>query len=80
MRGKSKQKLSTKEFGLVVRKRRHKLKLSQEVFAEKADVHRTYISDIELGKVDISLTVARKIATALNTSLSSLLKEVESKN
>ena len=42
-----------------------------------ADIHRTYVSSIELGKVDIGITIAYKIATALKTPLSSLLKEVE---
>ena len=64
-------------FGIAIRRRRHKLGLSQEEFAEKADIHRTYVSSIELGKVDTSLTVAKKIAGALQISLSSLLKEAE---
>jgi transcriptional regulator with XRE-family HTH domain len=67
------------EFGVAVRKRRHKLELSQEEFAEKANIHRTYVSSIELGKVDIGLGVAYKIAQALNTPLSTLIKETESK-
>ena len=64
-------------FGVAVRRRRHELELSQEEFAEKADVHRTYVSSIELGKVDIGLSVAKKIADALRVSLSKLLKEAE---
>lgn len=64
-------------FGKVVRKRRLKLKLSQEAFAEKAEIHRTYVSAIELGKVDIGIGVAHKVATALNTSLSKLFFEIE---
>jgi transcriptional regulator with XRE-family HTH domain len=65
------------EFGIAVRRRRHKLNLSQEDFAEEANVHRTYISNIELGKVDIGMGVAYKIAKALNLPLSKLLKETE---
>lgn len=64
-------------FGKIVRKKRLKLKLSQEDFAEKAELHRTYISGIELGKVDIGMGVAYKIATALKTSLNTLIKEAE---
>jgi len=32
------------EFGIAVRRRRHRLDLSQEDFADKADIHRTYVS------------------------------------
>lgn len=64
-------------FGQVVRKRRLKLKLSQEAFAEKADIHRTYVSGIELGKVDVGIGVAYKIAAALNTTLSKIFSDLE---
>ena len=65
------------EFGMVVRRKRHKLSLSQEDFAEIASIHRTYVSSIELGKVDIGIGVAYKIARALNLPLSKLIKETE---
>lgn len=66
-----------REFGVVVRRKRHKINLSQEDFADKAGIHRTYVSSIELGKVDIGMRVAYKLATALNTPLSKLIKETE---
>ena len=66
-----------REFGMAIRRRRHKLELSQEDFADKADIHRTYVSSIELGKVDVGIGVAYKIARALNLPLSKLLKETE---
>jgi len=65
------------ELGMAIRRKRHKLNLSQEDFADKADIHRTYVSSIELGKVDVSISIAFKIANALNIPLSSILKEVE---
>lgn len=65
------------EFGITVRRHRHKLDLSQETFADKANLHRTYISSIELGKVDAGIGVAYKIAKALNLSLNKLVKEAE---
>lgn len=77
MNPKGKIKIIPEKFGIIVRRRRHNLKLSQEEFAEIAEIHRTYVSDIELGKVDISLTVATKIANALKTPLSSLIRESE---
>ena len=67
-----------KDFGTSVRRHRHKLGLSQEEFAEKADIHRTYVSDIELGKVEVGIRVAQKIAKALRVSLSKLTKEAKS--
>ena len=65
------------EFGMAVRRRRHKLDLSQEDFADKADIHRTYVSSIELGKVDVGIGTACKVAAALDLPLSSLIKEAE---
>ena len=67
-----------KDFGIAVRRHRDKLGLSQEEFAEKASLHRTYVSDIELGKVDVGIRVSEKIAKALGLSLSKLIKEAES--
>ena len=37
---------------------REKLRLSQEDFAELANVHRTYVSSVELGKVNVGIEVA----------------------
>ena len=64
------------DFGHTVRKHRKKQGMSQEAFALKAGVHRTYISSIELGKVEISIAIADRLAKALNTKLSSLIKSV----
>jgi len=78
MREQIKSKRFIGEFGVAVRKRRHKLELSQEGLAHKAHIHRTYISSIELGKVDMGMGVAYKVAKALNLPLSRLVKETES--
>ena len=64
-------------FGQAVRKLRMEQKLSQEELAERCDLHRTYISDIELGKRNVSLENIERIATALDRSLSDFFKEVE---
>ena len=66
-----------KEFGLITRKRRHKLGISQEKLAERANIHRTYVSSIELGKVDVGISVAWKIAKALGLPLNKLIKKTE---
>jgi transcriptional regulator with XRE-family HTH domain len=72
-----KTKKFRQEFGMAIRRKRHKLNLSQENFADMAEIHRTYVSKIELGKVDVGIGVAYKIAIALNLSLSALAKETE---
>ena len=41
-------------------------------------MHRTYISDIELGKRNVSLENIGKMANALDMSISKLFQEVES--
>jgi transcriptional regulator with XRE-family HTH domain len=64
-------------FGQAVRRRRGQLKLSQEDFADKAGIHRTYVSSIELGKVQVSIAVAQKLAVALEMPLSTLWRDVE---
>jgi transcriptional regulator with XRE-family HTH domain len=64
-------------FGEAVRKRRGQLGLSQEDFADKAGIHRTYVSSIELGKVQVSISIAHKLAVALETPLSKLWRDVE---
>ena len=62
---------------MAIRRRRHKLNLSQEDFADMAEIHRTYVSKIELGKVDMGIGVGYKIAMALNLPLNKLIKETE---
>jgi transcriptional regulator with XRE-family HTH domain len=52
-------------FGTNLRKYRMQLGLSQEKFAEKCGLHRTYISDIECFRRSISLDNVQKIADAL---------------
>ena len=48
-----------------VRRLREAKGWSQEVFAEKANLHRTYISGIERGIRNPTLTIIFKIADAL---------------
>ena len=53
-------------FGDNVRRYRIERKLSQEAFAKKCGLHRTYISAVERHKRSISLNNIQKIADALN--------------
>lgn len=62
-------------FGKKVKKFRLSKGLSQEAFAHKADLDRTYISSIEKGERNVSLIVIEKIATALEIEISNLFDE-----
>lgn len=64
-------------FGQTVRRIRLSKDISQEQFADMCDLHRTYISDIELGKRNVSLENIGKMASALDMSISKLFQEVE---
>ncbi len=48
---------------------------SQEKFAFEAGVHRTYVSDLERGARNPTITVVEKLAVALDVSASRLLAE-----
>ena len=49
---------------------RHKLGISQEELADKAEIHRTYIASLEVGKRNISIVTLEKIVVALEVSMS----------
>ncbi len=59
-------------FGKAIRRRRRELDFSQEELAERAELHRTYISDIERGERNPSLENIEKLAKALNISIARL--------
>ncbi|MHB1117774.1 helix-turn-helix domain-containing protein [Sideroxydans sp.] len=64
-------------FGKVLRKLRIEAGLTQEQLGFEADVRRTYISILELGQQQPSLTTIFKIAHALNMSACKLVEMVE---
>jgi CheY-like chemotaxis protein/DNA-binding XRE family transcriptional regulator len=59
-------------FGTAIRSRRNRLGLSQEQLAERASLHRTYISDIERAARNLSLESISKLAEALEVSVAAL--------
>lgn len=59
--------------GRNLRRLRDEKGLSQEAFAHEANIHRTYISDIERGARNPTITVVEKIALALEVTASELL-------
>lgn len=54
-----------KVFGTNVKKYRTQIGLSQDAFAEKCGLHRTYISAVECYRRSISLENIQRIADAL---------------
>ena len=64
-----------KIFGANVKRYRQALGLSQEAFAEKCGLHRTYISAIECYHRSISLENIQRIADALNIETYKLFRE-----
>ena len=51
--------------------------ISQEVLAELAGIHRTYVGDVERGTRNIALINLTKLASALGVPLSRLILEME---
>ncbi len=62
------------QFGLNVVYYRKKKRLSQSQLAELADIHRNYVSAIELGKVSVSFDIIFKLAEVLETTPSRLFE------
>lgn len=67
-----------KSFGITVRKFRSDLRISQEELAERADLHRTYIADIERGARNPTLLTIEKLAKGLGVSAADLLLKAAS--
>ncbi len=65
------------EFGKRIRDLRAKTGLSQEKFALKIGIDRTYYSSVESGKRNVSLQNIKKIADGLGVSLSELFQGIE---
>lgn len=63
-------------YGQAIRELRQEKDISQELFADMCGLHRTYISDIELGKRNVSLENIEKMAHALNITLPELFERV----
>lgn len=65
------------KFGQKVRGLREDRGLSQEVLADLADLHRTYIGGIEHGERNVSLINIARIARALGVGADVLLGDLE---
>jgi transcriptional regulator with XRE-family HTH domain len=61
--------------GQTLRAKREALGYSQDRFADHIDMHRAYFAAIERGEKNITLNTLQRLATGLDTTLSSLLSE-----
>lgn len=65
-----------KEFGLRLKELRQNTGLSQEKFALKINMDRTYYASVEAGRRNISLENIKKIADGFEISLSQLFENL----
>ncbi len=64
-------------FGFAVKMLREKRNLTQEDLAEKAGIHRTYLSDIERGSRNVALINIERLAQSLSVSIHDLFRQVD---
>jgi transcriptional regulator with XRE-family HTH domain len=69
-----------KGFGATVRRLREARQWSQEMLAERADLNRSYIGEIERGSVVASILTVQKLAAAFGIPSSGLLAHTEAAN
>lgn len=62
--------------GKKVRELRMEAGLSQEIFADKAGIHRSHLGEIERGEVDMSISMLMKVSQALGVKVSKLVQGI----
>ena len=63
--------------GQRIRQLRKELELSQEALALKAEVDRTYVTDVEAGRRNVSLEILERLIKALDVSLTDFFNSKE---
>jgi len=63
--------------GQVIRQHRDAAGLTQEMLAERADLHWTYVSLVERGRRNVTVEALSRLAAGLGVPGSSLLREAE---
>jgi transcriptional regulator with XRE-family HTH domain len=58
-----------------LRRERERLKISQELLAERAGLHRTYVGAVERAERNISIDNIEKLAAALGRTIPELLSQ-----
>lgn len=65
--------------GQRIRLLRKELELSQEALALKSEVDRTYVTDVENGRRNVSLEILERLIKALNISFAEFFNSKEFK-
>lgn len=65
-----------KKFGKRLRALREERSWSQEEFADRAGLHRTYVSAVERGVRNPTLSVLERLAKALGVSMAELVQTI----
>jgi transcriptional regulator with XRE-family HTH domain len=65
-------------FGAAVRRYRQRLAISQEELAWRAEMHRTYLADVERGARNLSLSSIARLVGAIGVSMSAFFATFES--
>lgn len=68
----------TISFGRIIKNLREERGISQEILADRADLNRSYVGEVERGTAMPSLSTITKLARALNLSAADLLARYES--
>jgi transcriptional regulator with XRE-family HTH domain len=63
--------------GLRIRQLRKELELSQEALAYKAEVDRTYVTDVENGRRNVSVEILERLIRALEVSVAEFFNSKE---
>ncbi|MCY1464280.1 transcriptional regulator, y4mF family [compost metagenome] len=64
-------------FGKVLRQKRKEAGLTQDKLAEQADIQRTYVSMLERGEYQPTITIIFKLAKGLACTPASLVADLE---
>ncbi len=65
--------------GQRIKELRKEIGLSQEALALKAEVDRTYVTDVENGRRNVSLEILERLIKALNVSINEFFTSKEFK-
>lgn len=65
-----------KLLGRRIQRLRDKIGLSQEEFAAKCGINRSYMGRIERGELNLTLQTIQKVAEGLNETVSALLRGI----
>jgi transcriptional regulator with XRE-family HTH domain len=67
------------KIGQRIKELRKELEISQEALAYKAEVDRTYVTDVENGRRNVSVEILERIIKALEVSISEFFNAKEFK-